>query len=439
MPPRVPGARAMTALETLGPILAPRSGPEATSYRVALGDLPTALAALSREGGWSLEDLFAIDRGPAVADAGRFEVVYRFARGDAARTLVLGALVDEAETVPSAAEAWSAADWCEREIHDLFGLRFAGHPALTRLLTHRDFRGHPLRKDHVAAGPQPLEAPDDLVAALGPWGENPADDGLSEFVPCDFGPLHPLMRGVARMLVKLDGERIARAVFEIGYQHKGVEKIGESCTWDGFAPLAERLLPASPLTARLAWHHAVEELLDVTPPEGALLLRVLGAELERVAAHARAIAATAAGFGETAATVALAASVPAIPDFLARARLRDDDGLGGFRDGPPQDLAEGVRDALAGLVAGLDAARTATVENGVFRARGRGLGRLSAPAALAAGATGPMLRSAGVGRDRRRDDPRGPWRRVGIRPELAIARGADVLARTELRFAEIRA
>jgi len=99
-----------------------------------------------------LIDLFVIDRAPAEP---RFQVVYQLVAPDTGHRLraVVNVDVDAAADacrVPSVREVWPAADWLEREAHDLFGLVFEGHPELRRILLDEDFEGHPLRKDFVA-------------------------------------------------------------------------------------------------------------------------------------------------------------------------------------------------------------------------------------------------------------------------------------------------
>jgi NADH/F420H2 dehydrogenase subunit C len=96
------------------------------------------------------------------ADA-RFEVVYHFYSLTKGHRVRLKAPVAQGEAVPSAHELYASADWMEREAWEMYGVKFAGHPNLKRLLTHKDFVGHPLRKDFPLKKRQPLSDSDTLM------------------------------------------------------------------------------------------------------------------------------------------------------------------------------------------------------------------------------------------------------------------------------------
>lgn len=107
----------------------------------------------------------------------------------------------------------------------------------------------------------------------------------TRFMTVNMGPQHPATHGVLRLLLELDGEIIVKAVPDIGYLHRGIEKLAESMTYNQALTLTDRLDYTSGISNNLAYCLAVEKLLDITIPKRAQYLRVLMAELQRIAAH----------------------------------------------------------------------------------------------------------------------------------------------------------
>ncbi len=145
----------------------------ATAGRIELGDavvevpgehIVEAMRGLRDDAALDFEmliDLTAVDRSalPGDAQGPRFEVVYQlYSLQKKQRLRVKAAVPPDAGEIESVASLWPAADWMEREAWDLYGIRFAGHPDLRRILLYEEFEGHPLRKDHPKQGRQPLIA-----------------------------------------------------------------------------------------------------------------------------------------------------------------------------------------------------------------------------------------------------------------------------------------
>ena len=124
------------------------------SVRVARGDLRPVLAFLSNEQGFNaLNDIIGLDNANApVAGRPRFSVLYQLYKFPDALRLRVVTDAAEDEPLPSITGLYKSADWAEREIFDMFGLRFDGHPGLTRIYLGDDFKGHPLRKEFPLAG-----------------------------------------------------------------------------------------------------------------------------------------------------------------------------------------------------------------------------------------------------------------------------------------------
>src|SRR5580704_5638944 len=197
-----------------------------------------------------LYDLSAIDERMRVHRDGQpasdFTVVYHllsFERNEYIRIKV--ALAEGRLSLPTITDIWPSANWYEREVWDMFGIVFDGHPHLRRLLMPESWVGHPLRKEHPARateiGPYQLtaakEAAEQEALRFRPedWGMSQERDG-SDFIFINLGPQHPGTHGVLRIALQLDGEEIVDAIPQIGFHHRGAEKMGERQSWHTYIP-----------------------------------------------------------------------------------------------------------------------------------------------------------------------------------------------------------
>jgi NADH-quinone oxidoreductase subunit C/D len=215
---------------------------------------------------------------------GRFLVVYHLYSTRTGRRMRLKVSLSETDpTVKSVVDLWSAADWMEREAWDMLGVKFEGHHNLKRLLTHKDFVGHALRKDYPVKKGQWLLELDDLMDEL---GEAPVEeDSLSELVPMNVGPSHPATHGTFRILCRLDGETVIKAVQEMGYLHRGFEKSAERSQYGQVVAYTDRLNYCSALMNNVGYCKTVESLLGVEIPERTRLIRVILSEISRIMDH----------------------------------------------------------------------------------------------------------------------------------------------------------
>ena len=225
----------------------------------------------------------------------------------------------------------------------------------------------------------------------------------------NMGPQHPSTHGVLRLMLELDGEVVVDAHPDIGFLHTGIEKSMEYRTYHQAITLTDRIDYLSPYSNNLAYVNAVEKLFEVTPPPRASWLRVLIAELHRIASHLVYIGTTG---------IDLAASSMLIYCFREREEiLRLMEILSGVRmmtsyiriGGLPADVPPGF---LEGTASFLDRfpARLAEYddllqENPIFKQRMIGIGRISAQDAVRWSMTGPNLRGSGVAYDVRRAIP----------------------------------
>src|SRR5690606_32314344 len=164
--------------------------------------------------------------------------------------LIKVALRDGDLNVPSVTGIYPNANWYEREVFDLFGIHFSGHPHLTRIMMPASWEGHPLRKDYPARATE--FDPFALNAARQDMEQDamrfrPEDWGMKrggaheDFMFLNLGPNHPSAHGAFRIILQLDGEEIIDCVPEIGYHHRGAEKMAERQSWHSYIPYTDRV------------------------------------------------------------------------------------------------------------------------------------------------------------------------------------------------------
>jgi NADH-quinone oxidoreductase subunit D len=124
----------------------------------------------------------------------------------------------------------------------------------------------------------------------------PADLETREML-LNIGPAHPAMHGIIRIVAKLDGERIEEAEVEIGYLHRGFEKMSETVDYNGVIPYTDRLNYVSPLINNMGYCMAVEKLLGISVPERCHYIRVIVSEISRIADHLTCVGASAMELG----------------------------------------------------------------------------------------------------------------------------------------------
>ncbi len=262
----------------------------------------------------------------------------------------------------------------------------------------------------------------------------------SNVVTMHMGPQHPSTHGVLHLVLDLDGEKILRALPDIGYLHRGTEKIAENLLYHQFVPYTDRLDYMAAMSNNLAYVQAVEKLMDLEIPERAKYIRVVSAELSRIASHLLAIGAWALDLG--AMSILLYAMrereiVLDIFEMLCGSRmtltyLR----VGGVRyDFTPQ-CKEAALEFLDILPDRLDEYETILTGNRIWIKRNKGVGVISADDAVALGLTGPALRASGVRWDIRKDEPYLVYDRF----EFDVPTGAngDCFDRYAVRMEEMR-
>ena len=235
------------------------------------------------------------------------------------------------------------------------------------------------------------------------------DDALENEMILNMGPQHPATHGVLRLLLRLDGETVVACVPELGYLHRGYEKMAENMSYYEFIPHTDRLDYISPMANNVAWVLAVEKLAGIEAPPRAQYIRMMVSELARIASHLVAIGALAMDVG--ALTVLLwtlreREKILDIWDLLCGARFTNSyTRIGGVaNDIQPEALAK-VKWFINQYEENLDECERLLNTNRIFVERLDGVGVISAKDAIDYGLTGPSLRGSGVELDLRRATP----------------------------------
>ena len=329
------------------------------------------------------------------------------------------ALPEEAPEVHSVAGVWPAADWYERELAEMFGVGVAGHDHLHKLLLPPWWDGHPLRKEHPSRGTEygPFELPDALVDE---WQEQlrfkpemwglPSTDDDPTLMYLNVGPQHGATHGPFRVVLGLRDEEIVSLIPDIGFHHRGQEKLAERQSWHTYIPYTDRVDYLGGVTNNLPYVLSVEKLCGIEVPERAQLIRVLLCEAYRIASHLVFYGTYAQDIG---------ALSPVFYMFEDREILFDEViepitggrmhpnwfRIGGVAEDLPRGWKQRVLDYCDYLPPRLDEYDKLVMDNRIVKARMVGVSPISVDDAVAWGLTGPMLRAAGLPWDWRKQRP----------------------------------
>ena len=401
-----------------------------------------------------LLDLTAIDERSRTHREGQppadFTVVYHLVSLDKNSDFrVKVALLGEYPSLRTIRDIWPNADWYEREVWDMFGIVFDGHPHLKRILLPPWWEGHPLRKEYPARatemGPYKMTSEDaqKMLATLEfspeEWGLK-REDGDRQFMFLNMGPQHPATHGVVRLTVQLDGEEIMEVIPEIGFHHRGAEKMGERQTWHTYIPYTDRIDYLGGLLNNFPYVLAVEKLAGITVPERAQVIRIMMAELFRVISHLVFLGTFTGDIGMMS---------PVFYMFNDREKGFDivEAVTGGrmhpawFRiGGVAADLPQGwdtlVRDFIKRMRKNIRDYVNAVAKNRIVKARTIGIGTISAREAIEWGGTGPFLRGSGVDWDLRKKRPYGGYDKFEF--DVPVGGHGDSYDRMLVHFEEMR-
>jgi NADH-quinone oxidoreductase subunit C/D len=401
-----------------------------------------------------LYDLFGIDErtrehreGQPAAD---FTVVYQllsFSRNEDVRLKV--ALSESDLCLATAISVYPNANWYEREVWDMFGIVFSGHPTLYRILLPPTWEGHALRKDHPARAtemppfrmtPERQEREQEALRFRPEeWGMARATED-SEFMFLNLGPNHPSVHGVFRIALQLDGEVVIDAVPDIGYHHRGAEKMGERQTWHTYIPYTDRIDYLGGVMNNLAYLQSVETLAGIEIPDRAKVIRIMLSELFRISSHLVFYGTFAQDIGQMSPVFYMFADrerLFGIVEAITGGRMHP----AWFRiGGVAQDLPNGwermMREFIDAMPARLDHYEKMVMDNSLIKIRTRNIGVYTQQEAIDWGVTGPGLRATGLDWDIRKKRPYGGYDQFDF--DVPTATNGDCYDRAAVRIEEMR-
>jgi NADH-quinone oxidoreductase subunit C/D len=401
-----------------------------------------------------LYDLTCIDEHARTRRNGQpvseFTIVYHLTSLDRNEDLRIKVpLKDNDLNIPSITALWRSANWYEREVYDMFGINFSDHPKLTRILMPKTWKGYPLRKEHLARATEidPFVLTENIrEVEESELTFNPEEYGLerksedSDFMFLNLGPQHPGTHGLLRLILQLHGEDIINIVPDIGFHHRGAEKMGERQSWHTYIPYTDRIDYLSGVMNNLAYLLSVEKLAGIDVPDRANVIRIMLSELFRIASHLVWLGTFAQDLGQLS---------PVFYTFNDRERIFDIvSAITGARmhpswfriGGVAHDLPEGWEKLMQNFVnyfpRRLNEFGNMIIKNRIFKARTIGIGVYTTEEAIEWGITGPGLRATGYEWDYRKKRSYSGIDRFEF--EIPLGKNGDCYDRAVVRIEEMR-
>jgi NADH-quinone oxidoreductase subunit D len=255
----------------------------------------------------------------------------------------------------------------------------------------------------------------------------------------NFGPQHPATHTTLRLILTLDGEKVVNAIPHIGYLHSGFEKLGEHLDFNQYVTIVDRMNYISPMANEIAWHHAVEKLLNIDLTPRCKYIRTICAELMRLHDHLLNVGTSALDLGAFTAFLYAFTQREKIYDIVEYAsgqRFHTSyTRVGGVLFDVNADWVNKVRDFAKGFRETHDELHKLLTRNRIFIDRTKGIGVLSKEDAINWSATGPIARASGVVRDLRKDEPYLAYKDFDFK--VVCSQGGDCYARYLVRMQEM--
>lgn len=371
----------------------------------------------------------------------RFAVVYVLRSSDFKKEITVKTFVsDETLSLDSIYDIFPSANWAEREAYDQYGINFLNHPNLKRVLNHKQFIGHPLRKDYTITKGQICTETDDLMDEMTPLLESKGytKEEIEDLMLLNVGPSHPASHGTIRNFVAMEGETITACVTEIGYLHRGFEKACEHHTYSQVIPYTDRLNYCSAILNNIGWAKAIEEMLNIEITPRAKMIRIVIGELSRIIDHFVCNAANMVDLGGLTSLWYLFGARDQAYDLLSKltgARLTNTyTRIGGLEFDLYDGFAEDLEEILKTAEKSIDDVLSLIAHNRIYQDRTQDVGIIKPDFALANGISGPNLRAAGVAHDLRKDKPYYGYENFDF--DVVIGSHGDVYDRMMCRFEE---
>jgi len=244
---------------------------------------------------------------------------------------------------------------------------------------------------------------------LTPFFENLNFERSDNMMVINFGPQHPSAHGQLRLVLELDGELVTKAYPDIGYLHRGIEKMAENMTYNEFLPTTDRLDYIASTSNNYAYAHAVEKLLGIEAPRRAQVIRTMLLELNRIISHLFFLATHALDVG--AMSIFLYAfrerefAMDLMEDYCGARLTHSAVRIGGVPLDLPKGWLEDLEKFIDALPANIALYEGLLTENRIWKMRLEDVGVISGDEALNWGCTGVMLRGSGVKYDVRKEEP----------------------------------
>lgn len=404
----------------------------------------------------SLVDVTAVDllKLPIGPNDARFQGVYQFRSYSRKKllTVVSPAVGGASPHLPSLSNLFRSAIWPERETYDLMGVVYDGHPDLRRIMMPKHWPYHPLQKQVPMGGEEVPFTPTWDDPEFETFGTQilPSNSAKPDLPPgmnrenmiINMGPHHPSTHGVLRLVVELDGEQVVRIDPDLGFLHSGFEKTAEFKRYKDFIYYTDRMDYLSAMNNNLSFALPVEQMLGIEVPERGQVIRVIMAELQRIAAHLFWLSTHVLDISGTGMSLLMYATrererILELFEMACGARLTVSYlRIGGvWQDLPPRFIEE-LKDFIRVMPGKLDDYHAMLTDVPLWVERLDGIGYISRADALNMGLTGPMLRGSGVDWDLRRDMPYSAYPMFDF--EVPTSDRGDGYGRYLLRMEEMR-
>ncbi|WP_049981722.1 NADH-quinone oxidoreductase subunit D [Halolamina rubra] len=397
------------------------------------------LGRLKNEAGYDHLSLVTAEEYPD-----RYESIYHLKKFDDPTDEVSVVVPTDSENPvsESAEPVFRTADWHEREAYDLVGIEYDDHPDLRRILLPETWQGHPMGLDYDQDRPQMVP----LREHANPLQDDHRSDTDSDTMFVNIGPHHPATHGVLHLETTLDGEQVVDVEPDIGYLHRNEEQMAQNGTYrHQIMPYPDRWdYISAGLLNEWAYARAAEDLADIEVPEYAQIIRTMGAELCRIAAHMLAVGTFALDiYGDFTAIFMYAIrdrekAQNILEDLTGQRLMFNYFRLGGVvwdLPEPREEFFEKVRTFVDELPDALEEYHDLITSNEILQMRTVGTGVLPEEVAKNYGATGPVARGSGIDYDLRRDDPYGYYDELDW--EVPVEDGCDNFSRLLVRMREV--